>query len=1245
MEFAVLGPLQVRGDEGALSLGGPKQRALLALLLLEPNRVVPRERLIDGLWGDEPPETAAQTVQVYVSRLRKLLPAETLVTRSPGYVLELDAQQVDAHRFARLAAEARSLPPAQAAPLLREALELWRGPALAEFAAEPALHAEGARLEEARLAAREQLLEADLALGRHAEVVGELDALVRAHPLRESLRALQMLALYRAGRQAEALASYQDARAALVDELGLDPSPSLQKLEQAILQHHPSLELVLPAEPVEPPAAPTTSVRIAPARKTVTVMVCEAAASTVDGSRPDSDVLRLVMSRYFEAAAAVLRRHEGQIERFENDAVVSVFGLPRVHEDDAIRALRAAAELRAGVAELNRSLELDFRSTLDLRIGVDTGEVLTGIDERPTTGDVLTSVVRVQQGAARGEIAIAAETLALVRDTVEVEEHRPGVYRVTSFEPWAPRPFRRLDAPMVGRANELERIRAVFATAAERSTCVRCTVLGPAGVGKSRLARELVEGIDAQVVEGRCLPYGEGITYSAIVDVVTQLAGGYRELLAATPAAAATIASLLGESRESTAAEEVAWAVRKLLEASAHTKPLVVVFDDVQWGEPGFVELVEHVVYLSTGVPILLLCLARPELLDRHPSWGAARGDSTTVLLEPLAPEEIDELIDHLLQGEQLEHDLGARIKYAAQGNPLFVEEMLAIVREAGGDEVLVPPTIKALLAARLDQLEPGERELLGCGSIEGELFHRGAVEAMLAETGALERELVALARKELVRPDRSPFLRDDAFRFHHLLIRDAAYDALPKATRAELHERFAAWLADHSDQIAERDELLGYHLEQAHDYRAELGSPDRALGERAAAHLVAAGARAAALSDVEAVASLLRRALSLGIADPRDRVRAQLELGQALHQTRRVAESEAVLTETHELAARLGEDDVAALALVQRVWNRTGVARTSYEEETATQEEAQIVAEQAIDVLDRTGDERGLALARRLRGMAIGWRSGFTATVEAELEHALVHARASGDRETLRLTISSLTNAYLVDGPTPAAAAIDRCEQLLDSVQDDRVLEATVQRPLALFHAMTERPAEAIRLLDEAGDVLDDLSLRTAQVYRWVGAYARELAGDIAGAESELTAIWAYFRDLRPGQIDTRARVATTELARMYCDLRRWDDADATLEYGRSASAVQPSRLLAVEARLAAHQGSPVALARAREAVAKSEHRAPALTTGAIVQAALAEVERTTGRSVEADASFERAIELYALKQNLAAAAALRSG
>ena len=457
---------------------------------------------------------------------------------------------------------------------------------------------------------------------------------------------------------------------------------------------------------------------------------------------------------------------------------------------------------------------------------------------------------------------------------------------------------RRHETLFVGRARELEALRKAWDGVLAERRCELVTLIGEAGVGKSRLVAEFLAAIEAEAVSGRCLPYGEGITYWPVVEVVKQL-----DLLPEDETAAEAIRSLLGESETPTSAEEIAWASRKTLEHASTERPLVVVFDDIQWGEETFLDLVEHVALLSAGAPILLVCMARPELAERRPSWPVV------LRLEPLSQGAIDELIP-----DTIPESLREKIARVAAGNPLYVSEMVAMVGESDG-EVAVPATIQALLAARLDQLEPSERHVLQCAAVEGEVFRRGAVIALAPEEAHVTPRLASLARKQLIRPETAQLPGEDGFRFRHLLLRDAAYDALPKATRAGLHERFATWLGQRAHGLLQVEEILGYHLEQAARYKAELGQPDPELAERAGEHLAAAGRRATWRGDFLAAHGLLERALELTRPF---RLDVQLELDLAVALTLQMPQRAAETAEAAaERAREAGDEAGEAVARV----------------------------------------------------------------------------------------------------------------------------------------------------------------------------------------------------------------------------------------------------------------------------------------------------------------------------------------
>src|SRR6266498_1300898 len=650
-------------------------------------------------------------------------------------------------------------------------------------------------------------------------------------------------------------------------------------------------------------------------RKTVTVLFCDVTGSTALGESLDPERLRALLARYFERMKGIVERHGGTVEKFIGDAVMAVFGIPQAHEDDALRAVRAAAEMRDALPELG----------LQGRIGVTTGEVVTGTEERLATGDAVNVAARLEQAAQPGEILIGDETYRLTRAAVEVEEVEPlqlkgkaepvEAHRLLSLRAEALAIERHLEAAMVGRSDELDLLTRAYQRSIRERACHLFTILGSAGVGKSRLAAGFLASLgDALVVRGRCLPYGEGITYWPVVEVVKQLPEAELDELAAR-----RIRGLTSDEQLVTSSEEIAWAFRKLLEAVAADRPLVCVFDDVHWGEETFFDLVEHVADLSRDAPILLLCMARPDLLDRRAGWGGGKVNATAVLLEPLAPKETELLIESLAH---LDEALRQRILQAAEGNPLFIEEMVALVQESGDGEITVPPTIQALLAARLDQLDSDERDVLQRGAVEGRVFHRGAVQALAPEESHVVAHLTSLVRKELVRPDKTQFAGEDAFRFRHLLIRDAAYDALPKATRAELHERFAAWLEEHGADLVELDEILGFHLEQSYRYRTELGSigeEDRLQAARAGELLARAGRRSLDRSDRRAAANLLERTVGL-LPEPRpEHVQALLDLGRCLFETAEdYAGSRLALERAREEANALVREDLEIRAQLE---------------------------------------------------------------------------------------------------------------------------------------------------------------------------------------------------------------------------------------------------------------------------------------------------------------------------------------
>jgi class 3 adenylate cyclase len=956
-------------------------------------------------------------------------------------------------------------------------------------------------------------------------------------------------------------------------------------------------------------------------RKTVTVLFCDVSGSTELGERLDPEALRALLARYFEQMKQIVDRHGGSVEKFIGDAVMAVFGVPVVHEDDALRALRAAVEMREAFPALG----------IQGRIGVTTGEVVTGTEERLATGDAVNVAARLEQAAQPGEILIGEETLQLARDAVEVEPVEPLALKGKAHPVVAHRLLvvhggggftRHMGAPMVGRETELRRLRDAFDQALSGRSCQLFTILGAAGVGKSRLAAEFLGSLeDTVVVRGRCLPYGEGITYWPVVEVAKQLPERQLE-----GDAAAALRCLLGGEAVSTSSDEIAWAFRKLLETVAAETPVVCVFDDVHWGEETFLDLIEHVADLSRDAPILLLCMARPELLDLRTGWAGGKVNATSVLLEPLAPEETGKLIESLAH---LGEDMRIRILDAAEGNPLFVEEMVALVGASGGGEVTVPPTIQALLAARLDQLDASERGVLERGAVEGRVFHRGAVQALAPEEQQVMARLTSLVRKELVRPDTTQLPGDDAFRFRHLLLRDAAYDALPKASRAQMHAGFADWLAEQGRDLVELDEILGYHLEQACRYRAELGlALDGSLAVAAQQRLTAAGRRALLRQDFPAAVNLLQRAVAL-LRDDQVEIILSADLMDALFYAGRVDDAYRYAGQVAEHASAI---DDRASELCARI--KQGVGRLYAEPEGAA-EQLRALVDEALPLFEGSGDDFGLFISQAALAQVAHMRSRMDASREAN-EQALGYAQRLGLPHLVQ-SLQPGRGASRLFGSTPVSellAWLDEQEkEQLGGLHRSLLLQRA--QALAMVGRFTDARAILADLRAKSADQGSTITLALATGHSSVSVEL--LAGDPAAA-----AEFATEGCLLLERAGDKSWLSTSVgmLAQALYELGRFDEANASAaraaELGASDDAMTQMLWRQVQAKILARRDEPDEAERlAVEAIAVGAET-DMLSSLGDAYSDLAEVLTLADRTSDAHAALQQALALYERKGDL---------
>ena len=1246
MRFRLLGPLEIDDVADEALLRRAKPRALLALLLLNANRPVSTERLVGGLWGDEEPATALGALQNYVSQLRKALGKEVIVTKPPGYMAVVGPDELDLEVFKRLVAEAAEADLSGRAARLHEALSLWRGPPLAEFAEEFAI--EIARLDELRLAALEGRIDADLDLGRHAELVAELETLAQEHPRREGIRAQLMLALYRGGRQVEALAVYRDARKLLAEEQGLEPGEALQRLERAILQHDSELDApsATPARVVE--AKPMRS-----GRRTVTVLFADVSGSTELGESLDPEALRDLMSTFFEEMRGAIVRHGGTVEKFAGDEVMAVFGAPVAHEDDALRAVRAVDEMLTAVQALDEALERDRGVRFRLRIGINTGEAVSGAAAAGgtfVTGSAVNMGKRLQELAEPGDAVLGEATMRLVRDAVEAEplgsvtvrgRAEPlEAYRLVSVRADASGVARAFDSPFVGRHDEIGALRIALDVAQTERRCRLVALVGNAGIGKTRVAREFVEPLeDARVLVGRCAPYGDGATYLPLVDALRDVLPELEQMVERD--VFDRIDALMAGSETPATAGDTAWAVRRSFETLARERPLVLVFDDVHWAEPTFLDLVEYLGAWTEDAPILLIALARPDLLEERPTWADPEAGVATLRLGPLDGDETRALVANLAGGsvDEAQRD---RVVELAEGYPLFAEQLVAWIEESGEDDDLaaVPATIEALLASRLDRLDADERAVLERAAVVGREFWRGAVTALSpqSELAAVSRHLMALVRKGLVRPAPSELAREDALRFHHVLIRDVAYAGIPKSVRADLHERAADWL---EQRAGEPDEVVGYHLEQAHRYRSELGPGDRAvrrLGAEAGERLGRAGVRALARGDARAAVNLIARAtLLLPTADPL-RLELLCELGVAHRTGGDLARAQRSLASAVEEAVSARDRRIELRAKLE-----LAAARIHSDPEGVAAELLQL-AESAIPVFEALGDDRSLGRAWFLAANVHGGFHLQNEAMEEAAERALAHYRRAGWPTTT--CVQSVATAFFY-GPRPVADGVRRCAELLDRDVTDRAGEAYVRVWQAGLSALAGQYDEARRAVENTARVLEELGqpVSAANTCGAIAALTERLAGDLEGAESILRASCQLFE-----QRGEWAYLAThaAELADALYERGRFDEAaDWTRTAERHAADDDLGAQFtwrSVRAKVVAQAGD---LEEADELVRSALElvdRTDALNQRANVRLDLAHVLQLAKQTEAAAAVASEAADMYERKGNVVSARVART-
>lgn len=999
-------------------------------------------------------------------------------------------------------------------------------------------------------------------------------------------------------------------------------------------------------------------------RKVVTVVFADLVGSVALHERLDAESARRFMDRYHRAMSAAVAVHGGRVVQLLGDGVLAAFGVPRVAEDDAIRAVRAGAGMQRAFRELMR--EQRALPGVGLRVAVNTGEIVVGDDENSVMGDPTNVAARLQQEARDGDVLLGQGTQRLVADLVTLaplgsfalkgRSETVAAWRLVSLD----RPASARATAFVGRDDELRRLLAVYETAVGAPGPRLAVLLGSPGLGKSRLVAELVHRASerATVLAARCDAAG-GATFAPLAEALRSLLR-LDDGTADDALRAAIDAIVPGEDAERTriatgigalltgapaSSEETFFVVRRLLGALAVVRPVVLVVDDLHWAEPLLLDLLEHLVQWSPGVPLYLLVAARPELRDVRASLTAPGPlVAEVVTLAGLDAGAATRLAANVLGGSDLPAALAGRVLATSEGNPLFVGELVRMLvqdgtlRREGGRwlptvelaKLDMPPTIQVLLAARIERLRPEERSVLERAAVIGRQFSRAAV-AELLPLGALDLDarLEALRRSELIESDTGWYLGEPALRFHHVLIRDAAYRRVLKETRAELHERLADWIGARAGDAVEHDETIGWHLEQAHQNLRELAPLDAhgaSLGARAARHLGVAARRALARDDLPLAAGLLGRAIDR--LDAEDPARADLALDwcEALLSGGEVAAAARAIDELGRLAGREGR---------LRAWHTCFAGQLAALTDPQSLRATVEAVSGAAQSLAAAGDPAGEAKAHAVHAGALA-RLGEVGACEAALDRALAAARKARDRRRANAVLAGAPAAALW-GPSPVTRASGRCldvVRVLRITQGAPAVEAVALRCQAVLEALRGRTEAARRMITASRRMVEELGIAQQLLEADVFAGLIELLeGDAAAAEACLR---GAYEGLRERGLAIDAARAAALLGRALLAQHRAGDAEALSRESEALAGDDLKAAIAwrgVRAEALARRGEHAAAVELASAAVGIAAATDALLDHADARVALAVALQAAGRGAEADAESRRAVELWEAK------------